>query len=304
LEQVEKALKALEWFDKVKSYLTHFKPDITHVSINFREKACEIRLHIHVPQGLRRRIHKIEIPAYQGFRVKEMTDPFAYVKNGFYFEDGKWKMDPNLLPASEHYLVYLEGKMDSSIIDKIVRVQPATNRDSTEELDRYWLDAMIRDVQLLEKIWQHLEIEDVDISVKLSIDRCFYGVLPSDLKERIEATQKFLEAGKTLDRERVLRAWFAYRKALKKSTISVDEVVKITQKLTEPDTFTNYLSVDNPYRIGGVFIDETFRRRIFPELITVNARTDLSFKTPVATGYLTFKKKAYTDVIKQFLDKL
>lgn len=303
----EKALAAFELFKKAKGYFEPFKPETTHVSISYREQLCEMRLHIHVPEGIRRHTGKVEIVKSPQFQIREILDLRTcsrVTQPGFYIEDGKWKLDASKLPASEDYLVFLEGRIDSAVLSKIVRVQPSRNRDQTQDVDRYWLDSMISDVTILEKVWKQLEVQDINIGVRVSIDNAFSSALPFDLKEKAEATQRLLESAKSKGRDEVFNDLMVYRHTAKKSTLSIDKVVMMAQRLSSPDRFTDFVSVDPPYRLGGILHDDGVRRKPFPEIVNVNARTDLDFKSPIATGYLTFDKKTYIQNVKKMLESV
>lgn len=71
------------------------------------------------------------------------------------------------LSSSGNYPLKLRGHVSRAVIDRMVQIQPAKNRDQTEELDRYWLDAMIRYVELVEKIWNQVRIKEINLLVRV-----------------------------------------------------------------------------------------------------------------------------------------
>ena len=303
-EKLEELEKIFEWGNKVVNYYKPYKPEVKSMTINYRTLSSEINLLLYIPDNIRRRITKVEIPAYQNFVITNMIDEsFNPIRHLWRFENGKWKLNPKSLPASEKFLVTLHGKVPKIVMSNLVRIQPAKNRDQTEEFDRYWLDSMIRNVGLLEQIWHELNVEDVNVAVRVGIERCFSATIPKELKMKLKATQRWIRAGHGLDREEVFRAWRDLRRASRAIKIPVDKIVDIMYKLTTGETFTRFLSVDRPYTLGDVRREEQLIS-LFPERMFVEALTELSLKQPTATGYLTFKKKKYIETIEQSFSEL
>lgn len=292
------------WINKANEYLKPFKPEIRSMVINYRNRRSEINLLLHIPDSIRRKFHFVEVPAYQNFVIQDMMDEsFLRIGGLWQYEDGKWKLDPGKLPKSERYLLMLRGTVPSETLNQLVRIQPAVNRDQTEDFDRFWLDCMLRNVALLEKVWQELSIDEVNVGVKVGVERCFSTTIPKELKGRLEATQRWIAAGRGKDREEVSRAWQRMREVTRSSKVSVDEIVQTIYRLTTGEAFATFLAVDDPYRIGEIRREERFVG-LFPARMAVEATTELGLKKPTAAGYLSFKKKAYANEIRASLDKL
>lgn len=220
-------LKAMEWIDKVIDYFRPYKPETKSMDINYRSQKAEVELLLHIPNNLKRKIRKIEVPAYQNFEISEMRDEvFNRIGELWWFEDGKWKLNPSKLPSSEKYLLTLEG-IPHDALSKIVFIQPASNKDRTEEMDRYWLASMIRNVEILEKLWDALSVNDVIANVKIGIERSFSTTIPIKAKERLRTIQRWVRAGRGRDKEEVHRVWGELRRLETKSKISVDEIIDI-----------------------------------------------------------------------------
>ncbi|MCW7075569.1 MAG: hypothetical protein OCU24_06965 [Candidatus Methanospirare jalkutatii] len=294
----EKILKALEWIDKVIDYLRRYKPETKSMTINYRTRDAEIEFVLYIPDNLKRKFRKVEIPAYQNFVIAEMRDEsFTKIGDLWRFEDGKWKLNPTQLPPSERYLLTLKGRLPDDVLTRIVYVQPAANKDRTDEVDRYWLRSMIRNVESLEKLWDALNVDDVTASVRIGIERCLSTAIPKELKKRIEVTREWIQVGRGRDREQLYRVWRKMRHTCK-TDVSVDEIVDLIYKLTAGDFFSQFLVVDNPYTLGEIRREETFKGT-FPEKMRVEACTGLTLKQPTAAGYLTFKKKEYTKIVEK-----
>jgi len=294
----------LGWLDKASVYFKPFRPEVKSMIVNYKNRRSEINLLLRIPEGVRRTIHFVEVPAYQNFTVRDMIDEsFGRVGGLWWYEDGKWKLDPSKLPKCENYLLMLRGTVPDETLNQLVRIQPAINRDQTEEVDRFWLDCMLRNVGLLEKIWRELSIDEVNVGVRVGIERCFSTTIPKEFKERLEATRRWVVAGRGRDREEVQRAWRRVRQVTQTSRVSVEEIVETIYRLTSGEAFGAFLDLEQPYRMGEIRREERFVGP-FPARMAVEASTELGLQKPIATGYLTFKKKAYTEKIKETLDRL
>lgn len=303
-ENYRQILEALGWVDKVVDYFRPYKPETKSITINYRNLDAEIELLLFIPDNMKRKIMKVEIPAYQNFKVSDMRDEsFNRIGGLWSFEDEKWKLNASKLPPSENYLLTLKGMMPKEALSKIVFVQPSANRDQTEEMDRYWLSSMIRNVDTLQKIWDALEIDDVTAKVNVGIERCFSTSIPKELKEKVDATKKWIEAGHHKDREEVTRAWSDLRRSKEKFNFSIGDLVNMIHNLTADNIFSKFLYLDEPYSIGGIRREETFKGT-FPDRMYTEAITSLSLKQPTANGYLSFKKKDYTEAIQNEFEKL
>jgi hypothetical protein len=212
-------------------------------------------------------------------------------------------MNSSALPASERYLLKLRGVVPQEAISDLIRIQPAQNRDQTPEADKYWLNSMIRNIDFLEKIYRQIEVNNVDIAVKVGIERCFSTTFPEELKRVLGASQRWIRAGYGRDRNEVQRAWQNLRSMAGSSRIDASAIATTIYKLTLGELFTDYLSIDTPYLLGEIKREERFMG-LFPEKMSVEATTDLTLKQPIATGYLTFKKKDYMKKIEDFISEL
>jgi len=301
---VKQVLEAFTWVDKVLNYVRPYKPETKSMTINYRNLNAEIELLLFIPDNIKRKLKKVEIPAYQNFKVSEFRDEsFNKIEELWSLENEKWKLNTNNLPSSERYLLTLKGSVPEDALSKIVFIQPSANRDQTEELDRFWLSSMIKNVDTLEKIWDSLNVDDVTANVNIGIERCFSTTIPKDLKEKVNATKRWIQAGQHRDREEVVKAWSELRRAKGKFTISIEDLLNLIHKLTADNTFSKYLSLDKPYTLGEIKREETYKGS-FPERMYTEANTFLNLKHPSANGYLSFKKKDYIETIESEFEKL
>lgn len=304
-KQIEEALM---WTNKVMNYFKPYKPEIKAMTINYRSLSASIEILLLVPDDMKRKFKNIEIPAYQGFVISDMRDAcFNKIGNLWFKEDGKWKLNASGLPSSETYFLSLKGVIPKDALSKIVFVQPAANRDQTEDIDRYWLSSMIKNVGLLEKVWNILEVDDVTAKVNIGIERCFSMCLPKELKEQIDnqirATKRFIQAGHSRNRDELSRAWSELHRAEGRVRFTPNDIFFMINRLTDNNTFSTFIYLDEPYSIGEIRREEIVRGA-FPEKMYTEAVTSLNLKKPTASGYLSFKKKDYIDTVKKEFERL
>ena len=142
---------ALDWFEKIKGYFKDFRPEAKSMTINFTNKTSNIGLSLNIEEGFRKNHNKIKIPAYPGFQITKMQDAsFNQIQPLWKIIDGEWILDAKDLPPSDGYFVELEGSMDKKNLEGLVHIKPSINRDDNNEVDRYWLDASLRNPKKLE----------------------------------------------------------------------------------------------------------------------------------------------------------
>lgn len=106
-----------------------------------------------------------------------------------------------------------------------------------------------------------------------------------------------------MDRNALFDTWKEMHKSQREGKIDYADIVSIINRVTQTDTFVDYISMDHPYSIGDIRKQEIYNG-IFPQKMSVEAQTRLSLKEPTASGYINFKKKEYGNMIEDEFDKL
>ncbi|MEW6042929.1 MAG: hypothetical protein AB1608_01555 [Thermoproteota archaeon] len=294
------------WYDRVKEYFTDFKPETRNMSINFSRRTSVIGFQINVPNGFRKNARKVKIPALDGYNILRMTDEgFREQKHLWRLEDGHFVLDAKNLPASERYLVEMEGAVDENALKSLIFIKPSANRDNDDENDRYWLESSIKQPRTLEKIYDDLEIEDVHFGVYVDIDKMFGLTLPQEVKGKTDALQKLLKTSSSnFDRNQLLRAALEYKKQERVApSFNPGDFFRIIQRLTARDVIRQHIEIDRPYDVGNIDQPEKYVG-IVPQSIKVQAITRLTLRTPLASGYLVFKREKYMNKLRTEFEKL
>ncbi len=292
-----------EWIPKVINSLKPFKPEVKKMSINYKSRDSEISLALNIPDGMKRKFRKIEIPRYQNFEVSEMMDESfneIYLKESLESDDKKIKIKCSNLPSSENYLLKLKGVVPQKALDSIVFIQPSINKDRSDDMDKYWLSSMIRDVETIEKLWDGLNVDDVTAGVNIGIDRYISAKLPTNIKEGLDALNMYAMAGAKGDRNKVLTAW--KQRKTKGSKVKKDELFELFKTLTAKDFFSGFVDVEYPYNLGNIENKEILNT--LPEDMYVEALTRLTLKEPTAESYMKFRKKEYVKCVEKKFQSL
>ncbi|GAG06687.1 unnamed protein product, partial [marine sediment metagenome] len=212
MRKYELALRYFQWFRDIRDKL-EFDQEVVDVSINYTGRTCVISVKLDIPSSKHDKLKNTELPKYDEYRIKDIKNSsFKSIKELFYLSDNKYICNADIIPQFDDIiLLILEGTMTTDFLNRLIRVQPALNRDQTEELDRYWLYAMIKDIEMWDKIWLSMDVEDVDLLVDVSLDRVFSIVLPPGIQRRIIATRRYLTAGRGRVGDEVIRSWQAMR---------------------------------------------------------------------------------------------
>ena len=230
------------------------------------------------------------IPKTASFKINDFFDEsFNNIINLIRFStyDEAYIINLKNLPSTNNFLITFEGDLEISLLNRLIRIQPAINRDSTEFHDKYWLDVMIRDIEILEKIYKSLNVNEINCSVKVGVERYFTTELPSSLKNGINALNNFLSAGRQSDRQKLFSAWRKYKRSI--HNINKEELENFFLDLAKKFYLKSYIEIDPPFYLGDIGSHEI--EKIIPTSFSVEALSDLSLKEPAASGYLKFNKK-------------
>lgn len=300
------AAATIEWYDRIKNIFTDFKPETMSLTINFSRGVSQIGSKITVPDGLRKKRRKIKIPVINGYNIVQMLDGgFQEQTRLWKLSDGYFVLNARDLPKSEHYLLTMEGNVEKKVLESFVFIKQAANRDNDDQDDKYWLDASLKQPGTLEKIYDDLAIDDINVGVEVNIEKMFGLTLPKEMEEKASAIHNLLEASSSnFDRNKLFKAALAYKKQARVSpTFDPGNFAKIIQKLTARDVIEQYINIERPYNIDNIEQPVKYVN-IVPQSIKVQALTRLTLEQPIAAGYLVFNREKYLNKLRSEFQKL
>jgi len=311
INEIKKALSAAETsaglvkqIDDVLDVFRPYKPEIRKFRINYADKDSEIKYYIQMPSGIRRKTHRrVELPATTGFRIDEVLDldTTEMLEIQFDNEGNKWIVNTNAFPESERFLVTLKGYVSDQLLNRLVSVDCAANPTCREEDDFYWIHTALKDVSILEKLWHELDIDKVNVDVRIGVERFFSSAIPKEVTERFQAQSRLLNAIASRQRN-IEHLKYDFRRRREKTRISASELVDLFTKLVSGEFFQQYIKIDNPFNVGNI---EPYRHftSMIPERVKIEVMTDLDFKMPAAKGNLTFERRKYEESVTEMIDE-
>ncbi|KKK52300.1 hypothetical protein LCGC14_3106310, partial [marine sediment metagenome] len=224
------------------------------ISFTIKNKKAKLFYKIEIPENFKRdQIGKIMIPKTASFKINDFFDGnFTNIINSIRFStyDEAYIINLRNLPSSNTFLIIFEGDIESNLLNRLIRIQPAMIRDSTDTYDKYWLDVMIRDIEILEKIYESLNVNEINCSVKVGVERFFTTELPSSLKEGISALNNFLSVGRESNRIKLFSAWMRYRRSV--NNVDKEELENFFRDLAKKFYLKDYIEIDPPFYLGEI----------------------------------------------------
>ena len=295
--------KIFEWFEKIKSYFDDYKPEPKSMTINYSTKTCSIEMLLTVDDGYRKKHRNIKIPAYSQFTITKMQDiTFTRIEKLWKLIGDEWVLNAKELPSGNTFFIEITGVINANDVNNLIHIKPSVNPDTDEHVDRYWLDASLNNPKMLEDIWNELQIDEINVGVKINVNKMFAMRIPALLKEKSDAIQEYIDAGLQGDRNEIHRTKSAMRKQFRLSGYTQNDFLNMISNLTTRETLLNYLTIENNYRIGD--LKQPNYRGWVPQNIHVEAVTKLTLKNYQSIGYLTLKKKQYLEKIDENIDEI
>jgi hypothetical protein len=271
--------------DKLKPY----KPEMKTMTVDYRDCSSKLKLVMRIPDGIKRDIRYVEIPAYSGYKIEEVyDDSFNKIKINWVELNGKWVANPHEFGKAEKFLVAMKGSISKDALNELVSLQVPRDPKRDKEIETYWLHSAIKDMSALEKLYDDLLIEKVNISVKVGVERAFTSSIPQEIKDMLEARRKFMDAVTVRDRNKEFKTGRALQHAEREAgKVTIAKIQDIIGGLISGDVFAGYVKADNPYLVDA--ISPTTTLSLIPDQINVGVSTDLRFDRPAAQGNLTFE---------------
>ena len=202
---------------------------------------------------------------------------------------------------TKNLLLNIEYKISSPrFVSDLVQTNVAT--ETATDQDAYWMHAALKHPAYLKKLYDNLEVRDIDFNVDVAIYKEIKSVVPRNV---IKVLSILRELSSTTDRNRAIRLTFELLKARRRGG-SKDpyEIMSQAQTLFMPHHFKRFIEVTPPFRyydaiVGPNFYDRTLQ--ILPKTMKVVSRTDLDLNNPAADGKMYYKKRIlYDDLSKLF----
>lgn len=298
----------VEALDRVKGYFSGYEPDARSVTYDYRNQTSEMTLKITVPDNLGRHARgrkagKVKIPRARGYEFREMfsSEDFETVRAPWTRTESHWILDPTNLPSGENYMVRLDKRdIDADEFARIIDLNVPDDPVSKGGIDQYWVQSAIKDPSQLETTYEELKVNNVDLDIRVGVQRCFSNAIPEDV---LDGFKRWSEVRNADNRNEVLVAHRRFREARKRMKMSEGELANYLRSLASAEQFEDFISIESPYRRQGIQ-PTTYEHAIFPEQIEVSISTNLSLEQKAAKGTLEFHKADYEEHIRDETEDL
>lgn len=298
ISTAQSAVNLVTQMDSVLEVFRPYKPEVRRFRIDYLTRTSEIKYLLNIPSGLNRKTHrKIELPVTTGFKIDEVLDldTTDLLRVNYDSKGQKWVFNANDFPNSNRFMVTTKGLISPEFLNRLVGVDCASNPTRKGDCDCYWVHSALKDVSILERIWDELDIERVNVDVRIGVERFFNSAIPEVVKERLRVQSQLLNAIQSGQRN-IEGLKSKYRYSVRKAKISPSDLVDLLMRLVSGDFFSSFVSVDEPFVLGSI---EPHREltSVVPERVKVNVQSDLNLKLPAAKGELTFERKLFNDAV-------
>jgi hypothetical protein len=207
------------------------------------------------------------------------------------------------------YILRVEFDVENHMfIDNLVyrKVQ----EDTLHEYRKYWMQAQLRFVDVLEKMFSNIKFEDLDFDVRVSTHEDIRTAVPSIFKRELEVIVKWMSES---DRERKSKLSMEHLRLLRarrggniKHGKSILELIQELQGIFLPKTFRSFIQVERDFyyhdcRRGADYYAAPFPT--FPKFMTVITRTNLGLNKPAAEGTLLFNYQDFRSRIETLFNR-
>jgi hypothetical protein len=212
-----------------------------------------------------------------------------------------------LLKDGLHLLEVELGIENPRLIEGIVhrRVQREVPHLDKRE---YWMHAQLRFVDVFEKLFSNLALEDLDFNVNVAVHQDIKASVPSAFQKELELIVKWIE---TVDREKKRRLTVEHlRIKRRRGFIKRKHLLTLLGELQDiflPSTFRKFVEVKKDFYYHDCLRGHDYYTMPFPtwpKFMTVVSRTDLTIKQPAAAGVLEFKQKDFKNNVEKIFEKL
>jgi hypothetical protein len=304
LSAIKTGASLVDQIDGVFNAFRPFKPEVRRFRINYLDRSSEIKYLLHIPAGLKRKSHRrVELPATSGFSIDEVLDldTTELVNVNYDSEGRKWVFNAKEFPDSERFMATLKGRVSPEFLNSLVSVKCAVNPTRRVGTDCYWIHSALKDVSILENIWDELDVERVNADIRIGVERYFSSSIPHEIKERIKIQKALLDAIAQGQRN-IQKLEYRYRQSVMKTKVSPADLLDLLNRLVSGDFFSSFVTLDAPFFFGSIEPQKQLTS-IIPEKVQVGVLTDLNFKLPAAKGELAFERSRYVDAISTAIEK-
>ena len=290
----------IDSYNNILKQLNPYNPDVKKLQFDYLSQKSKLTLKITIPDSVN--LKNIELPKADVFKITEVyNDKFDPVNLQPIMENGKWIIKSKNIPKTEKLLLTLNSNVSKEDISELVRIDAPEDPEKNDDTDDYWVHSAIRNMKIFENMYEELNIDNVQTSVRVGINRTFTSSAPSKVTQFLEARASMESAMNEKDRGKLFKSWSAYRSSKRNvGGLQTYQIFNLIQNLLNPNQFKLFIAINEPFRVQSV----TTTDMGIPRFVNVNILTELTKRLPAVNGNLVFKKKAFSQDVKEKFDEL
>lgn len=224
------------------------------------------------------------------------NDYLTTIENAWIDKGDSWVLPINKIPGNR-YSIEMNGKIDQRSLQNLIKVYASANRDYSEEIDKYILNAHIKNIEFFEKSYKDLIIEGIPFQVKVELKKAISPIIPRSMQLKYAALQNLANAAQGKSKNELFKAGLQFRRAQKEGW-DFDEMKSFLDQISDVNFFKKHLQLNGDFLLGYLEKGILSEGEIIPKLISVNTETRLTLKQPISNGELIFKRKQFQDELK------
>lgn len=207
------------------------------------------------------------------------------------------------------YLLELEFDIENPMFINHL-IYRKVQEDTPHESRRYWMQAQLKFVDVLDNMFSNVRFEDLNFDVRVSTHEDIRTSIPSSFKRELEVVVKWM---RETDRERKRRLSMEHLRLLRarrggklKHGESILELLQELQDIFLPKTFQTFLKVERDFYYHDCLRGADYYAAPFPtwpKFMTVITRTNLNLDKPAAEGLLDFNYQDFRRKIEELFER-
>jgi hypothetical protein len=302
---MKSAADLAETVARIKKDIEPYSSDLRDLKIDHFARSARMTVYVHAPSTISRAVHKVKIRVDGDLMLREVrTSLFERVPVTGHQEGRLFVLKASDLPADcEDFLFVFEGRLSQDALGSLVDVRASADPMVDGGQDVYWLLSTLNHPEILRRIYDAVEIDKVNVSVHVALQRHFFTSLPPTVHRLLQARDQLFQGAQSGDRSRTRKAEYTIRKSAKRNTFSEADLMSVIAELLSQATLREYVAATDAYQVESVDSEDR-RVSLIPENFKVQAGTTLSYGARIARGSLRFSRDAYKARVTELVGRL
>ncbi|MEM2129634.1 MAG: hypothetical protein QXZ70_03440 [Candidatus Bathyarchaeia archaeon] len=246
-----------------------------------------------------------KVSVYSVAPLKNVTNECVSFPSSGGFELHYKRLSPDV-----PYLLTVDSEIENPHFMENIVYKKVLDETPIEGRKRYWMQAQLKFLDVFEKLFTEVRLENLDFAVRVSTHEEIKTVVPAPFKRELELVVKWMSEtdharAHVLTQEHIKLLRSRGGGAVKQKN-SIIELIQDLQDIFIPTTFKTFLSIKEDFHYHDALRGVDYYSAPFPtwpKFMTVITRTDLNLTKPAATGHLEFNQRDFCNKIEDIFTK-